>query len=315
VSVSPSSNISQTAHGQPLVWIIVLHYQGPEYTQACLNSLRKLHYQNFRVLLLDNGSPDHSAVGFAQTFPDYDHVRLEHNLGFAGGCNAGIKYCVERGAQWVWLLNNDTSIHPDSLTTLVEAAHRHPQAALLGAQVFTPDGNSFVPSGGGEIDFRKGKTYERKQPPADGSEMACDWISGCNLLVRVEAFQTVGGFDEKYFLYFEDTDLCCRVRQAGWQCLMVPAARIEHIGLRSTQGKTAMWRHYYYIRNRLLFFRRHSQGLRHYSITLAVTAHLARHTFVLPFRGEEGRRRLRAEWLGMRDYCLERFGKAECLDW
>jgi GT2 family glycosyltransferase len=145
--------------------------------------------------------------------------------------------------------------------------------------------------------------------------MECEWISGCNLLLRVESFHAVGGFDERYFLYFEDTDLCLRLRQHGWQCLLVPTARVDHIGLRSTEGKRAIWRHYYYIRNRLLFFRRHTRGWQQLPSTLAVMAHLARHSLVLPFRGTEGRRRLKAELLGLRDYVQQRFGRATCLDW
>jgi GT2 family glycosyltransferase len=296
------------------VWIVVLHYLGAEETKACLESLSKQHYKNARVLILNNGSPDNSGDLAAAAFPQFDYHRLPDNLGFAGGCNAGIAYCVERGAHWVWLLNNDTRVHVDSLSKLVAAAQRNPNAGLLGAQVYTPDGDTFVASGGGEIDFRKGKTYERKTP-SDGHEMQCDWISGCNLLVRLAAFSSVGGFEEKFFLYFEDTDLCYRLGMAGWKSLLVPSARVDHIGKRSTEGKRATWRHYYYIRNRLLFFHRHASGLRRWRIMLGVTAHLARHSLTLPFRGEIGRRRLKAELLGFRDYMQDKFGKADCLDW
>lgn len=314
MSDSIGSNSSES-HSQPVVWIVVLHYQGLEYTRACLESLKKLHYQNFRVLIFDNCSPDSSGDPLAAEFPQFEYVKSAQNLGFAGGCNAAVRQCAERGAQWIWLLNNDTSVHPDSLEQLILCAERNPKAALLGGQVFTPKGESFVASGGGQIDFAKGKTYERQEAPADGSEIPCDWISGCNLLLRLEAFDSLGGFDESFFLYFEDTDLCYRARQAGWQCMLVPAARVEHIGLRSSQGKQSTWRHYYYIRNRLLFFRRHAQDSRKLPITLAITAHVARHSITLPFRGDEGRRRLKAEILGYTDYWRQKLGKADCLDW
>lgn len=297
------------------VWVLVLHYQNAEDTRRCLQSLRSLDYPNVRVLLLDNGSPDFSGQEAASGFSEATFVRLPDNLGFAGGCNAGVSLCKEQGAKWVWLLNNDTLVEPGTLSALMAKAESSPKAGLLGAQVYTAHGEGFVPSGGGEIDFVRGKTHERKSVPDGCSAMECDWISGCNLLVRVDAFQSVGGFDESFFLYFEDTDLCMRLRQAGWQCLMVPSARINHIGLRSTEGARSTWRHYYYIRNRLLFFHKHLPSQRRLSVTLAVTGHLARHSLTLPFRGEKGRRRLKAELLGYRDYWQHRFGKATCLDW
>ncbi len=309
------SSKAETTSGYPLVWIMVLHFQGGEATKLCLESLRRLHYPNFKVLLLDNGSPDHSGDAIARTFGEFSFLSLPQNLGFAGGSNAGINFCLERGADWVWLLNNDTRVDPQSLSLLMIQARKNATAGALGAMVFTPAGDEYVASGLGEIDFGRAKTLMRKEVPPETEALSCQWLSGCNLLLRSTAFKSVNGFDEAYFLYFEDTDLCCRLREAGWQCLLVPAARVEHIGGASTEGSLNTWRSYYYTRNRLLFFRRHLKGSKSASAYFHIAGHLLRHSLVLPWRGEKGRRQLKAELLGLRDYLQNKLGKATCLNW
>jgi GT2 family glycosyltransferase len=300
---------------EPLVWILVLHYQGPEHTRACLQSLRALSYARFHVLLLDNGSPDHSGAQLAGEFPEFEYQRLAENQGFAGGCNYGARYCIEQGADWVWFLNNDTVVEPDTLAVLMRQAASSPDAAALSGVIYTRDQSGFHASGGGKIDFIKGKTYERVQAEGAPEAVACEWLSGCNLLVRAAAFKGVGGFNEKYFLYFEDTDLCCRLRGAGWRCLLVPNTRVEHVGGASTDGRLSLWRTYYYTRNRMFFFSTHAPGWRGIMPFFSILTHLARHSLVLPWRGEKGKRQLRAEALGVRDYFRDKGGKAECLDW
>ncbi len=299
----------------PSVWIVILHWQASHYTRACLASLSALRYSNFQILLVDNGSPEEAGTAIARQFPGVALLRLPENLGFAGGCNAGIKYCLDKGAEWIWLLNNDAKVHPESLGLLMSAAEAHPQAGALGAMVYEGTGEQFVASGPGSIDFTRAKTYLRKQMPQNEHVVSCEWLSGSNLLLRADAVKQSGMFDEDYFLYFEDTDLCYRLCRSGWQCLLVPAARIEHVGGGSTEGERSFWRAYYYTRNRLLFFLRHLHGIAALPALIAIGGHLARHALVLPFRGSHGRKQLKAEYLGLRDYLLKRLGKATCLGW
>jgi GT2 family glycosyltransferase len=304
-----------TPENEPLVWIVVLHYQGPEHTIACLESLRQCQWRKTKILLADNGSPDNSGADIAARYPEFSFLKIEENLGFAGGSNAAIKYCIDRGAEWVWLLNNDTLIKPDCLQILMQRGLNDPKAGALGAVVYAADGTAHLSSGIGEIDYRRAKTLMRKAPPQDAQTVACAWISGSNLLLRTQAFEAVSGFDERYFLYFEDTDLCVRLRQAGFTCLLVPAAAIEHVGGASTEGKFSTWRSYYYTRNRFLFFLTMLRGLSAVPALLAIYGHLLRHILVLPFRGTNGKRQLKAELLATSDYHHKRLGKATCLDW
>lgn len=312
---SPAPGPNGQGAGRPLVFACVLHWQGSQYTRACLASLRALGYANLRILLVDNGSPDASGAHIAGQFPEVEFLAIDRNLGFSGGCNAAIEYSLARGADFVWLLNNDTRVAPGSLDHLVDAAQARPDSGAIGAVVYTGSGEQFVASGPGTVDFVRAKTHLRQLKSDSQAPVDCQWLSGSNLLLRRAAIESAGVFDESYFLYFEDTDLCLRYGLAGWKCLLVPAARIEHAGGASTEGERAYWRAYYYTRNRFLFFFKHRRGPARILPLAYMASHLLRHAIVLPFRGDGGRSQLRAEYLGARDYFLKRLGKAQCLDW
>ncbi|HEY9784319.1 MAG TPA: glycosyltransferase family 2 protein [Candidatus Obscuribacterales bacterium] len=375
--------VSETGK-DPQVWALVLHWRGAELTRECLKSLAGVGYPGLTVLLVDNGSDHNDGAKLKQEFPSIELLRLDANLGFAGGCNAGMMYCMERGAEFIWLLNNDTKVTEEALSLLMKQAIEHPQAAAFGALMVDDllsaksDGNgakirsdgeaprSDEPSrssaglngneseresesqsaavadkaqhalfgkntrsgryhgaqdarpktagnGRGEIDFVRAKTFLRSD--FSGRVVDCQWLSGSNLLLRSSALQMAGLFDESYFLYFEDTELCHRLRLGGWSCLLVPDAIIEHTGNASTDGKRRFWRDYYYTRNRLLFFTTYLKGAKSIPACAFIFAHLLRHAIVLPFRGERGRCQLKAEMLGARDFICRSFGKAQCLDW
>lgn len=296
------------------VFVAVLHYTGLENTRACLESVKRLDYKPFEILVTDNCSPDGSGKLIAQEYPDCHHLSLPDNLGFAGGSNAGINWCIERGAEWIWILNNDTEVDPSALSQLMEIANKQEKAGIIGATIYTPEKNGFSRSGTGTIDFKKAKTFERGAIDDNADFIECQWVSGCNMLIRASAFKQMQGFDERFFLYFEDTDLCWRMNQSNWKCLFAPKAKITHAGGASTQGKLAVWRSYYYTRNRLLFFMKNRQGADAIPALISIYSHLLRHSLVLPFRGESGRRQLKAELLGLSDYINGKFGKATCLD-
>jgi GT2 family glycosyltransferase len=296
----------------PEVWVAILHWKGANYTRDCLRSLIKLTYPRTKTLLIDNGSPDSSGSALAQEFSTVDYLALPENLGYAGGFNAGIKYCTQRGAQWIWLLNNDTVVEPESLSLLISQALKHPEVAILSAAVHYSDKS--VVTGPGEIDFTRAKTYLRPLKNKNDA-VSAEWLSGSNMLLRSSALLSEDAFDPAYFLYFEDTEFCVRMRNSGWECLFVPEACIHHAGGASTSGELEFWRAYYYTRNRLLFFVNALGFWKALPAVCSISLHLLRHFLVLPFRGIQGRKQLKAEYLGLRDYLLGRFGKATCLDW
>lgn len=307
---SPNTHIEEIAC--PEVWIAILHWKGIEYTRNCLSSIVALAYPRTKILLIDNGSADSSAAVLAKEFAGVKYLALPENLGFAGGFNTGIQYCMQNNAQWIWLLNNDTTVAPESLDVLIAQAIQHPEAAVFGAAVHYDD----VVSGPGQIDFLRAKTYLRPLKDFDSKAITSEWLSGSNLLLRCTALVDENYiFDPGYFLYFEDTEFCTRIRKHGWKCLYIPEARIYHKGNASTSGELSYWRAYYYTRNRLLFFGKALGIAKAVPAFISIAAHLLRHFIVLPFRGEAGHKQLRAEFLGLRDCLQGRFGKAACLDW
>ncbi len=300
---------------EPLVWILVLHWRGIDLTRACLESVQKLTYSNRKILLVDNGSDDHDGKKLETEFPQVTVIRLSENFGFAGGCNRGMEFCLEYGAEYIWLVNNDARVAENSLTLLVQQAQQREETGALGGAVVDSlsSKEKRIEASRGTINFRSAKTKVVSQLVTEPTYS--DWLHGSNLLLRAKTLQEVGLFDERYFLYFEDTELCHRMNLKGWKCLFVPNAMIEHLGSASTQDSRRHWRSYYYIRNRFLFFNTYLKGAASVPATFNMLMHVARHALVLPFRGEDGRNKLRAELLGTRDYFSQKFGRATCLDW
>lgn len=324
----------------PSVTVLVLHWRGIDKTRRCLASLRTSTYSNYKVLLVDNGSAgdgvDQSqadGVTLAREYPEVDLLSLDRNYGFAGGCNHGLKRAMANGAAFIWLLNNDAVARPESIGHLVQAALANPNGAAFGAVVLEGDSSNAEEAGIGEISFAKAKTYLRKMPAEGGGASAasknkaewrqndgvttysCQWLSGSNLLLRQSALQKVGIFDEKYYLYFEDVELCHRLKLAGFECLLVPGSTIEHEGNASTQGSLSLWRNYYHSRNRLRFFMQYAPAHLKTVALASIMGHMAKHMLTLPTRGKRGKACLRAEWLGVKDYFDGKSGRAECLDW
>lgn len=306
----------------PKLVVLVLHWKGLDNTRQCLESLKASQYANQHILVVDNGSSDRDDQTLRQQFAGRDDIevlRLDKNHGFAGGCNRGMSHAIKGGADFIWLLNNDALAKPETTSILMQMALANPDAAALGAAIIEGHGPDRKPAGLGSIDFDRAKTYlralEGRVDPLDGRPIECDWLSGCNLLLRVSALQKSGLFDERYFLYFEDVELCLRLTNHGYKCLLVPQAVIEHEGNASTQGGLKLWRSYYHTRNRLLFFSENTPRQKWLSAKSHIAGHLLKHCFSLPLRGKAGRARLRAEYLGLRDFNKAIFGEATCLQW
>src|SRR3989337_2540822 len=125
----------------PLVYIVVVTWNGWPYTVRCLDSLRTLDYPSHHILTVDNGSTDDSVQQIRAAHPDIELTAIGQNLGFAGGANAGIHCALQRGAEYVWVLNNDVEVEPDTLTPLVEVARLRADVGIVGPSVWRPPRN------------------------------------------------------------------------------------------------------------------------------------------------------------------------------
>ncbi len=234
------------------VVVVVLNWNGWPDTVRCLQSLEETDYEPCQVVVVDNGSTDDSVVRLRSLCRA---VVLEtgKNLGFAGGNNVGIRYALEQGARYVWILNNDTVVARDALSALVRAAERDPDIGAVGAVIWAMDGSRVLAHGGGCVDLRNGRSWY----VTDGKNDVA-YITGASMLIRTDALHKVGLFDERFFLYWEDTDLSFRLRAAGWRLAVAADARVWHRES-GTVGEATYLKGRYYSRGLVLFLRKHTR--------------------------------------------------------
>lgn len=240
----------------PIVYVILLNWNAWEDTIACIDSLKRLTYPEYRVLVVDNGSTNDSVAHIRAAFSDVLTIEAGHNLGFAGGCNRGIQRALAQGADFVWLLNNDTTVKPHSLKALIDAAESDAQIGAVGSVLYWMDEPDRVQAwGGGWVSFWTGRWGHYHLPAPAGK---LHYLTGASLLVRREALQDVGLLDDRtFFMYWEDTDLCFRLRGRGWKLTVAESSVVFHKQAGST-GKDSPLLAFYGAKSSLRFFLRHS---------------------------------------------------------
>jgi GT2 family glycosyltransferase len=211
---------------RPLVYVILLNWHGWRDTIGCLRSLEALDYPNCRVVVIDNGSTDESVARIRDAFPDISLIETGKNLGFAGGNNVGIRYALERGAEYVWLLNTDTAVDPHALSAMVEAGETDPKIGAVGSVLYHMDEPDQVQAwGGGRVRLWWGVPRLITEPVSGGS---VPFIIGASLLIKSEAMREVGLLDEDFFMYWEDIEFSFRLRKVGWKTTVATNSRIRH---------------------------------------------------------------------------------------
>lgn len=292
--------------------VIVLNWNNGPDTLECLESLEKLDYPNYEVLLVDNGSTDGSLDQIRSRYPDLLIVENGENLGYAEGNNRGMAEALKRGADLLLLLNNDTVVAPNLLSELVKAAQNHPEAAVFGPKIFFYDDPATIWYAGGGVDAKTGRCHHIGWGAAEGhkEEQETDYVCGCALAVRREAVEKVGMLSPEYFLIWEEIDWCWRIRKAGYKCLFVPKARVWHkVSASFPEGNRGPTWQYYYYRNKLLFHRRHTPFLqRHRKSDLLEFLRLVQHS-LSPKTPPDLRQKSTAALCGIRDYFLGNFGR------
>jgi hypothetical protein len=242
----------------PRVLIIVLCYNGIELTLACLASLRRQHYNNADILIVDNNSQDNTPSLVRTHFPEVSVIETGANLGFAAGNNVGLRYALNHDYDYALLLNNDTEVEPDFLTQLVAAAESDSTVGVVGPTIYYYEQPNRIWSTGGTLDWRRGTSAMRGLNEIDSGQydslVTVDFVSGCALLIKRTALEQVDLLDERFFMYYEETEWCVRIARAGFLIQHVPSSRIYHkIPLDARADKPYVA--YYMTRNRLLFLR------------------------------------------------------------
>ena len=216
----------------PLVFIIVVNWNGKDDTLECLRSLRKLAYPNYRTILVDNGSTDGSVAAVRSAFPDVTILALPENLRFAGGNNKGIELAMNSGADFVLLLNNDTVVQKDFLGYLVDRIQSDTTIGMVAPKICYFSSPDIIWFAGARIGFWTGTMAhvgirERDQHQFDVAKET-DFATGCCVLVSRGLIDAIGTLDESYFIYVEDVDWSIRARQRGFRVFYEPRAKILH---------------------------------------------------------------------------------------
>lgn len=242
---------------QPLVCIITLNWNGFKDTSELLESLSKITYTNYKITVVDNNSSPGEVEKIESAYGDKLHViRCKENLGFSGGNNVGIKYSLEEKVDYILLLNNDTTVQPDFLEILVDKFETENQAGIVAPRINYYDDPKKIWTEGGIISRLRGSGFaysDKLEAEVDTTDKSVNFVSGCCMLVKPEVFIKVSLFDENYFLYTEDTDLCLRTIKAGYKIFVVPKSKIFHKVNRSTKSSCSTLPIYYTTRNRLYF--------------------------------------------------------------
>ena len=247
----------------PLVWAVVVNWNGRDVLEPCLRTLLASSYSNLSVLVVDNASSDGSAQFVRDEFPSVRVAEQSSNLGFAAGVNAGLEYTLDEGADYVLLLNNDIELDGNAVSALVEAALAHPSSAFVGPMIYYADRPSVIWSAGGAVSFWTGSIRHVGLREEDAGQyvgvMEVDYVTACAVLASAEAVRTVGPMDEGYYMYNEDTDWCVRARDAGLDVLFAPSARIWHKVSMSSGGGLTPFKIYHRLRSTLRFFSLHAR--------------------------------------------------------
>jgi N-acetylglucosaminyl-diphospho-decaprenol L-rhamnosyltransferase len=231
-------------YGQELA-VVVVTYSPGETLERCLDTLEKATTRPYTVVLADNGSVD----GAPEKAASRQNVTLLHtggNLGYGTAANRGVATLGDEYG-WIVVANPDLEFGPGSLDVLLAAADRWPRGGAFGPLIREPSGDVYpsarlTPSLGkgighavvGRVWRDNPWTKAYKQSDTSVSEREAGWLSGSCLLMRRDAFDSVDGFDPRYFMYFEDVDLGDRLARAGWQNVYVPSAEVVHIQGHST---------------------------------------------------------------------------------
>jgi hypothetical protein len=262
----------------PLVSIIILHWRGLETTRRCLASLHQLDYAAYRVILVGNGALPGEIPTLCAEFPQVEALDNDDNLGFASGVNPAIRHALAAGSDYVLLLNNDTLVPPDLLTHLVQVQQQHPHIGLLSPRLERDDGRGLLAGLGCRVSRYAVRPVGWDAPGAEhtGREVrSIDAIFGTAMFATRAVFERVGLFDERFFFYYEDIDLCTRAKAAGFAIACYTGVTVHHAVAASTQHVRGL-RFFYLARSRELFFARHLDPLRWLVFLLREAPHVSR---------------------------------------
>lgn len=245
----------------PKVSIIILNYNSWEDTIECIESIKDITYPNYSIIIVDNKSCDDSVINLKERFPSLKIIESNKNLGYASGNNIGIEYALKDNSEYICILNNDAIVDKNFLEPLINIFDTCNDVAAVGPCICCYNDRDKIQAMGANINLYTGLAQAR----AKGREYVnfknkiqdVDYLGGACFLVKSEIFIKIGNIPENYFLFYEETEFCLKIKRANYRLLCVGESRVYHKGS-ATISKFKGLSYFFLNRNRVVFERRNA---------------------------------------------------------
>lgn len=294
----------------PIIFAVILNYNGYEDSIKCIESFKKMKNKSIRLIVVDNASTDDSGVKLKDKYPEFHFIFSNKNRGYAAGMNLGIKYVLDNNADFILIVNNDTVVSEDFLEPMLNEMDDD-NVGIVSGKVYYRENPNVIYCAGGRVDYLRGagvaEFQGEKGEKFANARREISLAEGCFMMVRKEVFNTIGLFEEKYFMYFEDLDFSLRVRKL-YKIIYNNNSVIYH---KSGAGKA--WEEftplysYYYTRNRLWFFQNYSFIYRIYIVFISIQISLLKSLKMLLYFIDSPKKRIKilksltSLWRGTKD--------------
>lgn len=250
--------------GKPLVAVIIVNYNGYEPTRNCLQSFAGVTYDRYSLIVVDNASRDDSIARLQREFPRARYVKSNTNLGFTGGNNLGLVVAYEMDPDYVFFLNNDTTVSTN-VFELASFLDTNSDVGMVAPLTFYHENPKITSFGGGHLNRNTGritfcnKDVRREEIPE--TVVDCSFLEGTAFMARTELVKRAGGFNDDYFLTWEESELCLRVTDMGYRLALITSCSVWHM-LSQTMGRGSELINYFVYRNRFHFIRNNAAGFK-----------------------------------------------------
>lgn len=293
---------------QPSVGVVIVNWNLKDSLRETLQSFRRVNYPALQIVVSDNASTDGSVEMVRQEFPEVRLLTREKGLGYAKGASLGLEALVDQ-TKYIFSTTNDVEVDPDMIRRLVDYAEQNSQVGVVGTKILFHDRPDVIWHAGGRINPWHGHSrhfgWERKDHPRFDTPRDCDYVTGCGFLLRSDALKKAGYFKTDLVFYFEDAELCYRIRKHGYRIAYLPAARMWHkVG--TTLAKNRGVQLHYSTRNNLYLLQTYRVG--HYPLSLLVhlfaVCPVKMAIFALLWRWPN----VRGIWRGIQDWRQGKYG-------
>ena len=293
---------------KPSVGVVIVNWNLKDSLRETLLSFRKVNYPGLQIVVSDNASSDGSQEMVRAEFPEVHLLAHETGQGYARGASLGMAHLVDK-TDYIFSTTNDVIVDPEMINQLVDYAEQNPQAGMIGTKIYFFDRPNVLWHAGARINPLHGHNFHYGWNRTDCGQhdriKECDYVTGCGVMLRSAAIKKTGTFKDDLIFYFEDADLCYRVRAAGYKIVYLPTARMYH-KVETTLAKNRQRQLHYCTRNGLYLLQTHRVGFYPLSLLAHILLVCPAKMCVFAIRGQYAN--CRGIWRGIRDWNRRKYG-------